>query len=217
LSSAEFVLKDLHRAQTDSDFLFSYSPLKGNDTVYNASLLGSKLLILCYSYTQNPAYLDAALASVKACIQGQKPDGSWVYGLLPVQDWIDSFHTGYNLDALQSYHNLTGDESLSSSIEIGFDYYINHFFLSDGTLKYYHNNTYPIDIHCPAQLFVTLNRLNKFQKYKELADKVMDWTIKNMQDKIGYFYYPQKMESIIKSIICDRVTPLCFMQCLLIT
>ena len=67
-----------------------------------------------------------------------------------------------------------------------------NFFEADGTPKYYHNQMYPIDIHCPGQLMVTLARLHKFDEYRELAEKVMDWTIRNMQDKRGYFYYQLK-------------------------
>ena len=37
---------------------------------------------------------------MRAACEGQNKDGSWVYGMLPVQSWIDSFHTGYNLDAI---------------------------------------------------------------------------------------------------------------------
>lgn len=64
--------------------------------------------------------------------------------------------------------------------------------MSDGRPKYYHNRIYPIDIHCPAQLFVTLERLGLYNKNKELAEKVMQWTISHMQDKKGYFYYQIK-------------------------
>jgi hypothetical protein len=39
---------------------------------------------------------------------------------------------------------------------------------------------------------VTLNRLKKFNEYHELAEKVINWTIKNMQDEKGYFYYQLK-------------------------
>lgn len=188
LSAAEFVLHDLHRTKG----LFSYSKLQGNDTVYNASLLGSRLLAYCYRYTKNPEYMAAARDSIKACIAGQKDDGSWVYGLLPVQNWIDSFHTGYNLDALIAYEEQTGDMQFHAAIEKGFKFYVENFFESDGTPKYYHNKMYPIDIHCPGQLFVTLARLHKSEEYRELSEKVMDWTITNMQDKKGYFYYQLK-------------------------
>ena len=192
LSAAEFVMNDLHRAEYNGGFLFSYSPLQGNDTVFNASLLGSKLLAYCYKYTNKQEYLDAAKASVIACCNGQSTDGSWVYGMLPVQSWIDSFHTGYNLDALIAYEEQTGDTSFHEYIEKGFDFYIKNFFEEDGCPKYYHNQKYPIDIHCPGQLFITLHRLDKFEDHRELAEKVLNWTVENMQDKKGYFYYQLK-------------------------
>jgi len=192
LTAAEFVKEDLHRHACDEGFLFSYSKLPGNDTVYNASLLGSRLLSYCYKYTGNEEYRELAEASVKACCLGQREDGVWVYGLLPVQGWVDSFHTGYNLDGLIAYEELTGDGKYHEYIVKGFRYYIEHFFEPDGTPKYYDNQMYPIDIHCPGQLFVTLSRLHKFEEFRPLAEKVLDWTLRNMQDRRGYFYYQLK-------------------------
>lgn len=192
LSSAEFIIKDLHRTPCSGGFLFSYSPLKGNDTVYNASLLGSRLLSYCYRYTHKAEYKELAEQSVKACCAAQGSDGSWVYGMLPVQSWKDSFHTGYNLDGLIAYQELCNDTTYSEAIRKGFDYYIANFFEADGTPKYYNDRTYPIDIHCPGQLLVTLARLHRYDEYKDLADKVLDWTIGHMQDRRGYFYYQLK-------------------------
>ena len=51
---------------------------------------------------------------------------------------------------------------------------------------------YPIDIHCPAQLFVTLDLAKHKEKYKDLSYNVLNWTIANMQDKKGYYYYQLK-------------------------
>lgn len=192
LSAANFVIKDLHRSEYKDGFLFSYSPLQGNDTVFNASLLGSRLLSFCYKYTGNEEYRNLAEQSIKACCAGQKENGAWVYGMLPVQSWVDSFHTGYNLDALIAYQEQTADDKYNKFIEKGFEYYIQNFFEADGTPKYYDNRTYPIDIHCPGQLLVTLARLHKTEEYKDIAEKVIDWTIRNMQDKKGYFYYQLK-------------------------
>ena len=192
LSSANFVMQDLNRIPHHSGFLFSYSPLNGNNTVYNASLLGAKLLSLCYKYSRNEYFKSTAEKAVRTACDGQNKDGSWVYGLLPVQSWIDSFHTGYNLDAISMYQNCTGDEQFSSNLEKGFKYYIDNFFETNGTPKYYNNKTYPIDIHCPAQLFVTLSKLEKFKAHQNLASKVFNWSIKNMQSKKGYFYYQLK-------------------------
>lgn len=192
LSAADFVIKDLHRTPYKDGFLFSYSPLQGNDTVFNASLLGSRLLSYCYHYTGKEEYKKLAEDSIRACCAGQKENGAWVYGMLPVQSWVDSFHTGYNLDGLIAYQELTGDMKYNHFIENGFKYYIDNFFEDNGTPKYYDNKMYPIDIHCPGQLFVTLHRLGKFDEYQELASKVLDWTVKHMQDKKGYFYYQLK-------------------------
>jgi rhamnogalacturonyl hydrolase YesR len=192
LDSANFILKDLHFDDYKGEKMISYSPLQGNYLVSNASLLGSKVLAYCYKYTKKDEYLEIARSSVKACCLGQAEDGSWTYSQVPPKQWIDSFHTGYNLDGLMAYEKLTGDKSFHDNIEKGFDFYIKNFFNEDGSPKYYHNEQYPIDIHCPGQLLVTLHSLNKYDDYYHLADKVLEWTIKNMQDEKGYFYYQIK-------------------------
>ena len=128
----------------------------------------------------------------EACVDAQREDGSWLYGELPVQNWIDSFHTGYNLEAIATYQKYTGDSDYKKSIEKGFQYYIDNFFTDNGIPKYYHNKMYPIDIHCPGQLPVTLSVLGEMENHKDLVHKVLNWTIKNMQDQKGYFYYQIK-------------------------
>lgn len=192
LSSADFVMKDLHRTDCKVGFILSYSPLPGNDMVYNASLLGAKLLSYCYHYTRNEEYKAVARQIVSAAGEGQSTDGSWVYGLLPVQSWIDSFHTGYNLDAMAHYARFCEDDSFNDAIARGLEFYLTNFFQDDGKPKYYHDRTYPIDIHCPGQLWVTLSALREFQSNAVMCSKVADWTVANMQDSRGYFYYQLK-------------------------
>ena len=193
LTSAEFVMQDLHRTPYEGGFLFSYSPLQGNDTVFNASLLGSRLLSFAYKYTGCEEYRQAARESVIACCAGQRDDGAWIYGMLPVQSWVDSFHTGYNLDALQAYEELTGDTTFHSYLEKGLKYYLANFFEADGCPKYYDTAKWPIDIHCPGQLLVTLSRTGLLESNADLAERVLRWTVDNMQDKKeGYFYYQLK-------------------------
>ena len=192
LTSAEFVRQDLHRTEHERGFLFSYSKYPNNREVLNASLLGSRLLSYAYKYTRNEEYRELAERSVCACCKLQETDGSWIYGLSKGQNWVDSFHTGYNLDGLIAYEELTGDTKYHGYIEKGYKYYVVNFFEKDGTPKYFNNRMYPIDIHCPGQLIITLTRLHKYDDNSELAGKVMEWTIRNMQDKKGYFYYQLK-------------------------
>jgi rhamnogalacturonyl hydrolase YesR len=130
--------------------------------------------------------------SINACCQGQNENGAWAYGMLPIQSWVDSFHTGYNLDGIYAYQQLTGDTQYNDNIERGFRYYIENFFEINGMPKYYNNRIYPIDIHCPAQLVVTVSRLGKYKQYASLVNKVINWTLKNMQDRKGFFYYQMK-------------------------
>ncbi|MDB4812988.1 hypothetical protein OAH06_02625 [Akkermansiaceae bacterium] len=192
LTSANFVIQDLNRTPYRSGFLFSYSPLDGNNLVFNASLLGAKILSLCYKYSKNKDYKKLAEQAVRAACDGQSEDGSWVYGMLPTQSWIDSFHTGYNLDAISVYQNCTSDKQFSLNLEKGFVYYIAKFFKNDGTPKYFNNKTHPIDVHCPGQLFVTISKLGQFNSHKKLVDLVANWATANMQSKKGYFYYQIK-------------------------
>ncbi len=191
LSSADFILIDLNRTQKEKGFIFSYSPFD-ETCVYNASLLGSKLLARIYSYTKDKSLLEVARGSVTACANVQRDDGAWIYGELAIQNWVDSFHTGYNIECISDYQQYSGDISFQKHINKGLVYYLNNFFLEDGTPKYYDNKTYPVDIHAPAQLIATLYRVYGLKENKVLVDKVLDWTIKNMQDKKGYFYYQLK-------------------------
>ncbi len=166
--------------------------MPGNDTIFNASLLGSALLARCYSYTGDKDAFDLATQSVEACCSAQKADGSWTYGVKPVTAWIDSFHTGYNLMALAEYQRFTDDRRYGECVERGMKYYVDKFFMADGAPKYYHDNQYPIDIHCVGQLFVTLSVLNVESQYNKLITSVFDWSMRNMWDPRGYFYYQLK-------------------------
>ena len=188
-STCDFFLKDLNRTQDNyGNFAFSYS--KGdNSVVFNASLLGSRLLARVYHYTGETELLDAARKSVAFCCLHQKKDGSWPYGTYHFHQWIDNFHTGYNLECIQDYQQYSGDSSFNQNLESGLAYYINTFFTSEGIPRYYSNSVYPIDIHAPTQLVITLAKMGRFAGHKELIDRVLNWTIDHMQDKQGYFYY----------------------------
>lgn len=192
VSSAEFVRHDLRRTPFGDGVIISYSAMPGNDTIYNASLLGSALLARCYAATGDSESLALASQSVKACCGAQRPDGAWTYGVKPVTGWIDSFHTGYNLMALEEYMRYSGDLTPRPNVERGLKYYLGNFFLEDGSPKYYHDRQYPVDIHCVGQLFVTLSELGRIDENRDLITKVLDWAQRNMWSDKGYFYYQLK-------------------------
>jgi len=191
-SSCDFILKDLNRTYDEKgNFAFSYSPLDSS-VVYNATLLGSRLLARVYSFTREENLIIEAKKSVAYCCDRQYSNGSWSYGKAKYHQWIDSFHTGYNLEAINDYMMLSGDISFEQNLNKGFEFYIATFFTERGISKYYSNSVYPIDIHSIAQLVSTLSRLGKFHEYIELINKVLVWTIDNMQSEKGYFFYQHK-------------------------
>lgn len=191
LDAAQFILHDLNRTEFTDSIIFSYSPLD-KSRVYNASLLGARLLARCYSYSQTEDFKILADKAVKAIVDRQREDGGWIYGEAKVQDWIDNFHTGFNLECIHDYMKYTGDDQYRKSFEKGFSYYLRNFFLADGTPKYFHNKVFPVDIHSSAQLVTTLSISGKLVDNKALVDKVLLWTIENMQHSKGYFFYQLK-------------------------
>jgi hypothetical protein len=91
---------------------------------------------------------------------------------------------------LKRYIETTQDNSIDVNLERGYNYFRNHFFEKSGRPKYYHNRAYPIDIQCASQAIETLLYFSDMDNSSiDLAKRIAEWTIDNMQDKRGYFYY----------------------------
>ena len=117
-------------------------------------------------------------------------DYSWPYGELHHHQFIDNFHTGFNLVALKNWMDFTGEKSWDKELKNACKYFLDTFWLENGCPKYYNNSLYPIDIHCSAQGIVTCLKLRDYDdRSVSLAKKIAQWAIENMQDKTGYFYY----------------------------
>jgi rhamnogalacturonyl hydrolase YesR len=198
-SSCDFICHDLNRTYGKDSFCFSYSPLD-KTTIHNANILGAHLLARTASFTQEDELKKTAFDSIKFVIDHQNSDGSWYYGSQAYHRWIDNFHTGFVLESLFDYINLTSIRELRSNLVRGLKFYRDNFFLSDGTPKYYHNRIYPIDAHSCAQSIITLVELGSVsEQNQQLAEKVALWTIANLQDSKGYFYYQRS------SLLTNRI------------
>ena len=189
-SAAEFILEVLFWRQSDSLGCFSYTPL-WRSAVHNANLLGAVLLCRLYSQTGERKFLEPALMAARYSAGKQYPDGAWDYGESdsPSQRWKDNFHTGYNLCALRDIARYAETSEFDRHIDLGFKFYRNHFFAEGGVPKYYHNATFPIDIHSVAQSIITLLQFKDVRPDNvELADSVLNWALSNMWDEERYFY-----------------------------
>jgi hypothetical protein len=80
------------------------------------------------------------------------------------------------------------------------NYWLENFFLADGTPKYYDQETFPVDIHSASAAIVALSELNDFDaRCLPLAEKVARWTIENMRDEKGFFYYQKRKDKLVKT------------------
>jgi rhamnogalacturonyl hydrolase YesR len=189
VSAAEFILKVLYEPGSHSDACFSYTPL-GRSQVHNANLLGAAFLCRVSKETSDKSWLQPALKAARFSVSRQYDDGSWDYSEASTQRWKDNFHTGFNLCALRSIGRYAETSEFESSVQRGFEFYKRHFFRDDGAPKYFHDRTYPIDIHSVAQSIITLLALTDLDDGNvALAWTVSEWAMANMWDERGYFYH----------------------------
>ena len=161
-------------------------------SIHNANMLGGGILARTAKHTGSQECTRVARSAMEYSCSRQRPDGSWWYAENATNHWIDNFHTGYNLDGLKHYADATGDESYRRNFDKGLAYYKATFFEESGRPKYYHTRTYPVDIQCAGQAIDTLAFVSdEDPESLTLAQLVAAWTIRNMQDRKGYFYYRQ--------------------------
>ncbi len=191
-----FILNDLNRKVEEDDFCFSYTPID-KIAVHNASLLGASLLIRLNKYDKSETAESAALSGLRYSMKYQRGDGAWYYAETDYQGWIDSFHTGFNLQSIRYFFEEGFAEEYKKQYQDGIVFYRDNFFLEDGTPKYYHNRVYPIDIHAPSQALVFFSGCG--EAYKDICRLILAWMQNNMKDEKGYFYF-QKTPSITNRI-----------------
>lgn len=181
----------LPREKTERGDCISYMA-HVQSSIHNANMLGAGILARCAKHTGNPECQRVARLAMEYSCSRQRPDGSWWYAESAQHHWVDNFHTGYNLDGLKYYGDATGDQSYRQNFEKGLAYYKANFFEQSGRPKYYHSRIYPVDIQCAAQAIDTLAFVSdEDPESLSLGQLVASWTIRNMQDRKGYFYYRQ--------------------------
>ena len=182
----EFLLRDVNRTASSDTFCFSYTPLD-KAVVHNANLLAASILIRLRKHSADPSLEGASLASLAFSMRRQQENGSWLYGEAPAQGWIDSFHTGFNLQAIRHFLCEGYARDYAPQYRRGVSFYADNFFRGDGTPKYYHDRVYPIDIHSAAQAIFFFS--GEGTPYKRLAATTLSWTRAKMLSKEGFFYF----------------------------
>jgi hypothetical protein len=189
-SAARFMVSRLNRSYESAEQVcFSYTP-RDRTLIYNSSALVGVFVARAGRLLNNEAYLSLARKAMVFLVRGQLETGGWYYGQLRRQRWIDSFHTSYNVCALLDYQRISGDVSFEPALLRGHHYYQNTFFTEEGAPKYFHNRTFPIDIHACSQAIVHFAAFSSMDpNARQAAWNVFQWTMRNMAAADGSFYY----------------------------
>ncbi|PKG37532.1 aspartate-semialdehyde dehydrogenase [Psychromonas sp. Urea-02u-13] len=204
IDAADFIVNTLY-CEHDERCFFAYIP--GETTfVHNASLWGAAWVAKVASITDNQEYKALAIKVAQQSVSEQGQDGSWVYGSRHHHQFIDGFHTGYNLEALQMIKDSLNTSQFDDAIDKGFKYYKAELFESDGTAKYYNTNVYPLDMHCVSQAIFTLVKVGKTDIDITFAKKVIQRSIDTLyiENKAQFVY--QKTKSSTNEINYIRWT-----------
>jgi len=194
-SSCDFILSDLKRSnESEDEVCFSYSPLDSTQ-IFNASLLAGETSSSVGVLTGENELCGLAVRAARYVVRRQREDGSWTYGAEPGQQWVDNFHTAYVLLSLSRIvKSCNGAEAaLNHALQRGYEFWRERFFLADGWPKYYHDSLYPADAHAAATAIITLLELQELDRDAlPLAERIADWTIRNLRDRRGFFYYQRR-------------------------
>jgi uncharacterized protein YyaL (SSP411 family) len=189
-STARFMASRLNRSfESATEVCFSYTP-NDKTLIYNSSALAGVLLARIGRLVSDQTYLSLARKAMAFLQRAQLPTGGWYYGQLRRQRWIDSFHTSYNVCALLDYQQITGDTTFEPAMLLGHRYYQATFLAPDGAPRYFHNRTFPIDIHACSQAILHFTAFASIDPTAlEHASKTFQWTLGNMAAPDGSFYY----------------------------
>ena len=199
-SICEHIVHDLRTLREGAGVCINYIP--GPDCwVHNSNTLGGCFLARASASTGDPSYRTLAREAMQYTAQHQRADGSWYYGEKYNLHWVDNFHTGYVLDCFRHYAESTSDDRFAEIEKKGYEFWKGAFFLENGTPKYYDNKDLPLDIQCASQAIDTLLLFSaRDPEALPLALKVAHWTIANMQDKDGHFYYRRHSRWLVNKV-----------------
>jgi len=189
LSAGRFIAEDLHRlGGGNGTFCFSYTPVDRRG-VHNASVLAASLLARLGVAFDRPAWRGGAEAAARFTLAAQRADGSWPYGIRARSGWVDSFHTGYVLVALDRIDATLGTGTARPAVERGLAYWTETF-LVPPAVAHRPGRPHPVDMHAVAHAILTLLHFRaRVSDARARAAGLADWSLGEMRAEDGSFHY----------------------------
>jgi hypothetical protein len=129
-------------------------------------------------------------SAVASTLAHQQPDGSWPYGEGPGLQWVDGYHTAYNLVSLARCLEAWEDPAVESALDRGLDFYCARLFEPSGAPRSTIDQLYPIDIHGASSAIWALTTLRRRSPDALLlAERVLDWTLAHMRRDDGRYAF----------------------------
>jgi len=181
---------------------FSYTPLFKNH-IHNLNLFIAEFLIKIGLEIKNQKWIDLGAMATNYSLSAQMPNGAFDYNGPPEtpKNYVDNYHTGFMLRMLHSIWKLTNRNDIYDALERCFIHYTQNLFEDNTIPKLLPERKYRIDIHSCAESINCLSQLSgDFPDGLNIANNVAGWTINNLQDEEGYFYYGK-----LKSRFTSRV------------
>lgn len=192
-SAVAFLLKDLTiLKETKDELCLAYMPLPMAMRVMDVSILIGTLLAQYDALSGEQDHRQTAQRLLNYVIRQQTDYGAWYYTdpaeASPIRH--DNYHTGFILDALWRYMQVSNDWGWKDTYWRGIEFYAKHLFNSDGSPRWMSDRDYPHDIHGAAQGIITFSRHRK--EYPAKAESIARWALSTMYHDTGRFYYQEE-------------------------
>lgn len=190
--SIEFLLNDLVVLKdTPTELCLSYMPISMKMRVMDVSILIGSVISQYCTLSNNTEYMSISKRLVNYVVNQQTDYYAWFYTDPPQDSLIrhDNYHTGFILDALWRYMQATNDDSYREVYLHGLKFYADKLFNQDGSPRWMSDKDFPHDIHGAAQGIITFSRHQ--DTYPGFSNKIASWTISNLYNECGRFYYQQ--------------------------
>ena len=112
-----------------------YTPLDSVGGVVNASAYRAFLLLSAARRFERDDFQRAGERNLNFVLEAQQSDGSWLYALDGVRDFVDHFHTCFVLKALAKIELMTGHSGCRDAIRAGVAFYTRSLFDDEGLPK----------------------------------------------------------------------------------